>query len=437
MSQATIKHIDDDSIAYEMGLEPGDCIVNINNMPVNDVLDYKFLTSDDCLTVEVLKKNGDTEIIEVQTDYEDLGITFENSLLDAPKSCQNKCIFCFIDQLPKGMRQTVYFKDDDARLSFLQGNYITLTNLSDADIDRIVRMRISPVNVSVHCTDPELRIMMLGNKKAGRVLEIMQRLADNHITMNAQIVLCRGINDGKNLDKTIGDLAGLYPYVNSVSVVPVGISAYRQGLYPLDAYDKSSSDAVIAQVQRWQNDLLSTRDSRIVFIADEFYLLTGKDIPSWEKYEGFPQIENGVGLIASMQNEFELAISNIRTAPKKRNASIITGELAYGFIKGMCDRLAQDYPCVSVNVYAIKNNFFGGAVSVSGLLCGCDIIGQLAGKTLGDKVFIPKSMLRAGEDIFLDDVTLEALQDRLGVTITPVENDGYDFVEKILDIELL
>jgi len=436
MSDAYIKSVDPGSIAEEMGLEQGDCIVKIDDTVISDILDYKFATADDVFTVEVCKKSGDIEVIKVETDYEDLGITFENSLLDSPKSCRNKCIFCFIDQLPKGMRPTVYFKDDDARLSFLQGNYITLTNLTDADIDRVIRMRISPVNVSVHATEPELRCMMLGNRHAGKVLAIMRRLAENHITMNCQIVLCRDINDGARLDRTISDLAALHPYVGSVSAVPVGLSAYREGLYPLKAFDAESSAAVIEQVEAWQRRLLAKCGSRMVYLADEFYLLVGRDIPQPDAYQGFPQIENGVGLIASMQDEFDSALRLCDTEPVPRHISVATGELAYAFINGLCGEIMAKFPAFRAEVYAIKNNFFGGGVNVSGLVCACDIIEQTQGKPLGDELFISSSMLRDGEDIFLDDITLEDLQRRLGVKITPVNSDGFDFLEKLLDIEI-
>ena len=268
MKHAIIMAVEPGSIAEEIGLAPGDCILKINGTELTDVLDYMFLTADDVLELEVEKAGGDVEIIEVETDYEQLGVVFENSLMDTPKSCRNKCIFCFIDQLPKGMRETVYFKDDDARLSFLQGNYITLTNLSEKDVDRIIRMHISPVNVSVHATEPELRKMMLGNRFAGELYQVMQRLAENHITMNCQIVLCPEINDGAHLDRTLADLAALSPYVNSISVVPVGLTRYREGLYPLKAFDGARSAQVIAQVEAWQDKFLAELGRRIVFLSD-------------------------------------------------------------------------------------------------------------------------------------------------------------------------
>lgn len=436
MANAKIKAVAPGSIAEEIGLEPGDCILKINGTDIGDVLDYRFLSCDEELELELLTAQGEHEIVEVYTGYEDLGIEFENSLMDAPKRCKNKCIFCFIDQLPKGMRETVYFKDDDARLSFLQGNYITLTNLTERDIDRIIRMRISPVNVSVHTTDPELRCMMLGNRHAGNVYTIMQRLAQNQISMNCQIVLCPSINDGAALDRTIADLAALHPYVGSVSVVPVGLTAYREGLYPLKSYDKDSARALLAQLHAWQEKLRRTCGSALIYASDEFYLMAGLPLPPEEAYEGFPQIENGVGLITSMETEFTQALSELTLKKLSRRVSIATGELAYPFIKSLTERIAKQVDGFSAQVYAIKNNFFGGGVTVSGLVCACDIIAQLQGKDLGDALFIPASMLRADDDVFLDDMPLSELEKMLNISVTSVLNDGYDFLEKLLQVQI-
>ena len=436
MANAKIKAVAPGSIAEEIGLEPGDCILKINNTEIGDVLDYRFLSCDEELELELLTAQGEHEIVEVYTGYEDLGIEFENSLMDAPKRCKNKCIFCFIDQLPKGMRETVYFKDDDARLSFLQGNYITLTNLTERDIDRIIKMRISPVNVSVHTTDPELRSMMLGNRHAGNVYTIMQRLAQNQISMNCQIVLCPSINDGAALDRTIADLAALHPYVGSVSVVPVGLTAYREGLYPLKSYNKDSACALLTQVHTWQEKLRCTCGSALIYASDEFYLMAGLPLPPEEAYEGFPQIENGVGLITSMETEFTQALSELTLKKLSRRVSIATGELAYPFIKSLTERIAKQVDGFSAQVYAIKNNFFGGGVTVSGLVCACDIIAQLQGKDLGDALFIPASMLRADDDVFLDDMPLSELEKMLNISVTSVLNDGYDFLEKLLQVQI-
>lgn len=432
---AVIKTVMAGSIAEEIELEAGDCIVKINDTKIRDVLDYRFLTADEFYVLEVLKKNGDTEIIEVEACYEDLGVEFENSLMDSAKSCANKCIFCFIDQLPKGMRETVYFKDDDARLSFLQGNYITLTNLGERDIERIIKMRISPVNVSVHATDEELRKFMLGNKNAGKLYGIMKRFYENKITMNCQIVLCPGINDGEQLYKTVFDLAALHPYANSVSIVPVGLSAHREGLYPLTPFTKESSEKVIDTVETWQNEFLEKYGSRIVYLSDEFYISAKRALPKEEEYEGYVQIENGVGLITSMKYEFDKALADIESYDKKRHISIATGEIAYDFIKGLTDEISEKFPSFTADVYKIKNNFFGGGVSVTGLVCAGDIHKQIGDKDLKDGLFISESMLRAGDDVFLDDISLGELEKMLKTKITTVENDGFDFVEKLLNVE--
>lgn len=436
MSNAKIKAVAPSSIAEEIGLCPGDCILKINQTKIEDVLDYKFLSCDEELEIEYITARGRHEIAEVYTGYEDLGIEFENSLLDAPKRCKNKCIFCFIDQLPKGMRETVYFKDDDARLSFLQGNYITLTNLSGRDIDRIIKMRISPVNVSVHTTDPELRKMMLGNRHAGAVYETMCRLAQNKISMNCQIVACPGINDGATLDKTISDLSKLFPYVNSVSVVPVGLTAHREGLYPLKSYNKKTAAQLVNQIHGWQKKLKESFGSALIYASDEFYLMADILLPPEEAYEGYPQIENGVGLIKSMETEFEQAFGSLPQIKINRKVSIATGELAYPFIKNLAQRLTEHTDGFCADVYPIKNNFFGGGVTVSGLVCAGDIIKHLQGKDLGCELLIPASMLRADDDVFLDDISLSELEKTLNVTVTPVLNDGYDFIEKLLNIQL-
>ncbi len=434
-SKSIIKSVDPGSIAEEIGLGAGDIILKINGSKIGDILDYKFLSCDEELEIDVLKANGEEEIIEVYTGYEDLGIEFENSLMDTPKSCKNKCIFCFIDQLPKGMRETVYFKDDDARLSFLQGNYITLTNLGEKDIDRIIKMRISPVNVSVHTTNPSLREMMLSNRFAGKLYPIMQRLAENDIKMNCQIVLCPEINDGNELDRTLHDLASLSPCVSSVSVVPVGLSGHREGLYPLKPFTPESANALVLQVSALQEEFKKKLGTSLVYISDEFYLMAGLPLPDEESYEGYPQIDNGVGLITSMETEFCRAIDEVDAPVQKRTVSIATGELAYDFICSLAKRLEEKFDGVKIDVHKIKNNFFGGGVSVSGLVCACDIIEQLDGKCLGEALYIPASMLRADDDVFLDDMSLCDLIKRLGVKIIPVLNDGYDFVYKLLDIE--
>ncbi len=435
-ADTTIKYVEPYSAAYDAGLEEGDKLVTINGREFRDILEYRYLTAEYEVTLEVLKKNGDTEIITVENDYEDLGIEFADGLIDDAQSCTNKCIFCFIDQLPKGMRETVYFKDDDTRLSFLQGNYVTLTNLASDEIDRLIEMRVSPINVSVHATEPELRCKMLNNRFAGNCYDIMKRFAANGIVMNCQIVLCPEINDGEHLKKTLYDLAALYPNVNSVSVVPVGLTRYRDGLYPLKPFTPETSAETIEFVGKIQDEFLKKYGTRLVYLSDEFYADAGIEIPPAEEYEDFPQIENGVGLIASMREEFESALKLVPKKTRSRRVSVATGEIAYGFITELARKIENECEGVTVNVYPIKNNFFGGGVTVSGLVCGGDIIEQLRGRIDTDELLIPHSMLRDDDNIFLDDVTTEDVEKALNVKITPVLNDGYEFIEKVLNEEL-
>lgn len=435
-SDTTIGYVEPGSYADEAGLLPGDKLITINGYDFRDILEYRYLISEYEVELEVLKKNGDIEKIFIENNYEDLGIEFSNALIDTAQSCRNKCIFCFIDQLPPGMRKTVYFKDDDTRLSFLQGNYVTLTNLNDEDIERLISMHISPINISVHTTNPELRVKMLNNKNAGNILAVMKRFAKNNMYMNCQIVLCRDYNDKEELDRTISDLASLFPYIESVSVVPVGLTAYRDGLCELKPYDGKASYDVVKQVEQWQKKLLKETGSRIVYLSDEFYINAKLRMPKAEEYEGFPQIENGVGLVASLQEEFDSGLAMLKYNKKKREVSVVTGELVYDFIDKLCRTLCQNCDGLKINCYSIKNNFFGGGVNVSGLVVGGDIKEQLADKRLGEEMFIPSSMLRAGEDVFLDDMTLEELSDALNIKIAPIDNDGFEFIEKITGTEI-
>lgn len=432
MARAVVKSVDPGSIAEDCAIEPGDIILKVNNIEFKDILDFRYLTSDDYYVVEVEKKDGSIEEIEIENDlYEQFGCEFENSLLDEPMSCRNKCIFCFMDQLPPDMRKTMYFKDDDVRLSFLEGNYVTLTNLSEDDIERICSLRISPVNVSVHATDAELRCRMLNNRFAGKLLSIMRRFADAGIMMNAQIVLCKGVNDGENLDKTVNDLKELYPSVQSVSIVPVGLSKYREGLYPLDGFEPDDCAEVINQVEAYQNRFLKDIGTRLIYLADEFYIKAKKELPPYEAYEDFPQIENGVGLMTCFEYEIEKALAGIDKTHVSAKKSIATSEIAYdyicSFVKKICDVNKTD-----VSVYKIKNNFFGEKITVTGLLCGCDIISQLKGKDLGEYLLLSGSMFKDDCDIFLDDVTKEDVERELGVKIIINDNTGADFVNSLL-----
>lgn len=431
----TIGYVEPDSLANEAGIEAGDVLLSVNGEAPLDILEYRYLIAEYEVELEIKKKNGTIEIITIENDYEDLGIEFCEGLIDKAQSCHNKCIFCFIDQLPKGMRETVYFKDDDARLSFLQGNYVTLTNMTDEDVDRLIRMRVSPINISVHTTNPELRAKMLNNRFAGNIFERMKKFAEAGLYMNCQIVLCPGFNDKKELDRTIEDLASLLPYTVSLSVVPVGLTRYRDGLCKIEPFDRESSLAVVKQVEAHQDRIYKKHGTRFVYLADEFYLNAGLSVPDAESYEGFPQIENGVGLIASMLEEFDDATERIPESCTKRSVAIATGELAAEFIRGLAEKVSAKTG-INIKVFAVKNEFFGGGVNVAGLVVAGDIIKTVGDLSDFDELLIPDSMLRDGEDIFLDNITLDELSERLDIKITPVPNDGYMFVEKIIDREL-
>ncbi len=431
-----ISSVDSGSIAEEAGIAAGDYIVEICGKQINDILSYMYYSKDENISLKIEKANGDIEIIEIENpNYEDLGINFEYPLLSKPRSCKNKCIFCFIDQLPKGMRETLYFKDDDSRLSLLHGNYVTLTNLTDDEIRDIAEMHISPINISVHSTDMENRALLFGHKKSGDIMARMRFFAEKGITMNGQIVLCKGVNDGNYLNKTLEDLCSLYPAVYSVSVVPVGLSKYREGLYPLSPFEKEDAQKVIEQIEVFQKKMLKEHGSRVIYIADEFYLKAGIEIPDAKEYEDFPQIENGVGLIASMKEEFEDAMECLEITEKNREVSVITGVAAEPFVRSLADALTKKVKGLKINVYKVVNNFFGDKITVTGLLCGCDIKEQIGGKNIGEELIISKAMLRAEEDILLDDVTVEELEEYFGVPITAIYNDGYEFVSAILGEE--
>ena len=428
--------IEPGSIAEEAGIKPGDAILEINGKKINDILGYMYYSREEEITLKIEKTNGEIEIIEIENpDYEDLGMEFEYPLLSEPKHCRNKCVFCFIDQLPKGMRETLYFKDDDSRLSLLHGNYVTLTNLNDEEIKEIAGLHISPINISVHSTDKTCRELLFGHKKSGDIMARMKFFAESGITMNAQIVLCKGINDGENLKKTLEDLCSLYPAVYSVSVVPVGLSRYREGLYPLEPFNKEDAKEVIDTISKIQKKMYKAHGSRVIYIADEFYLKAEMEIPDAKAYEDFPQIENGGGLIAYLKDEFYDALKDLNIKEKNREVSVVTGVAAYPFICSLCSELEKKVKGLKVNVYKIINNFFGENITVTGLLCGCDLKDQLKGKPLGEELIVSKSMLRAGEDILLDDVTVDELEKFLNVKIKSVYNDGYEFIDAILGEE--
>lgn len=433
MSDLIISGVEEGSIAQEAGIEPGDRLVSMNGQSVRDVFDYRFLSAEEEVLLEVCKADGKILQIEIEKDeWEELGLIFEKPLLDEEKSCRNKCVFCFIDQLPKGMRPSLYYKDDDARLSFLYGNYITMTNMEQDELERIVRYRMSPVNVSVHTTNPGLRVSMLNNRFAGELLPKLRYLADHGIMLNTQIVLCRGINDAQELDRTLADLAELMPALNSISIVPVGLTRYRSGLPVLQPFDKASAVEVISQVERWQRSFLEKTGSRKVYLSDEWYLMSGIKLPEYSHYEDFPQIENGVGMAASFMQEFDEALSGQKKRPVSRAISLVTGVLAAGFVTEAALQAEKSFPGLKVYVYPVENRFFGNTVTVTGLLTGTDIREQLQGKPLGDVLLLPSNMFRAGTEILLDDVSMDEIGRALGVRTKKTDVNGAAFLEALL-----
>jgi putative radical SAM enzyme (TIGR03279 family) len=431
-----IMSIDVKSPAERAGLTPGDEILSIDGHEISDILDLRYYSYDPHVKLRVRKASGKEKTVRVRKDEgEELGVQFEEFLMDKPRHCANRCVFCFIDQMPPGMRDTLYFKDDDLRMSFLLGNYITLTNLTERDLTRICEMRISPVNVSVHATDPELRVKMLRNPKAGACYETMKRLAEARISMNCQIVLCPGLNDGENLRRTLCDLAALYPAVPSVSIVPVGLTKYREGLYPLTPVSPEKAAETIDIVEEIGDMCLEKYGLRMAYCADELFLKAGRPIPDAEYYEDFPQIENGVGMMASMREEVALAAEE----NKKRDFrpfSIATGVAAGEFIRQMVDLLLQK--CDNIEnkahtVYSLENEFFGHGVTVAGLLTGHDLRAALMGKDLGERLLIPSCMLRYGEEVFLDDMTVSELSESLGVPIRITGPRGADLCAAIFE----
>ena len=425
------------SIAGELDIEAGDALVEINGNKIEDIFDYQYYTQDEYIEVLIRKPSGEEWILEIDKEYdEDLGITFENGLMDDYRSCRNKCIFCFIDQMPKGMRDTLYFKDDDSRLSFLQGNYVTLTNMSDADVDRIIRYRLSPINVSFQTTNPALRCKMLNNRFAGQALEKAWKLARAGITMNGQIVLCKGVNDGAELERSISDLSAYLPNLESVSVVPVGLSKYRDGLFPLEPFTPQDARQVLAAIHKWQDKLYDAHGVHFVHASDEWYILAGEELPEEERYDGYLQLENGVGMLRLLIDEFQAAFDALRhagdvdAAPKE--LSIATGKLACGFISDMAGQITAAFPQIKIHVYAVRNDFFGEMITVSGLLTGQDLRAQLKGKALGDRLLLPQNVLKSGETVFLDDMTLAELEKALQVPIDIVKSSGQDLLDAIL-----
>ncbi|MCR4792473.1 MAG: DUF512 domain-containing protein [Lachnospiraceae bacterium] len=433
-----IKSVNKGSIADSLGILPGDVVLKIDDTDIEDIFDYQFLTMSDKLVLTVLRGDEEWEYDIEKGENEDIGLVFENGLMDEYRRCSNNCIFCFIDQMPPGMRETLYFKDDDSRLSFLQGNYITLTNLSEKDLGRIVRYNLSPVNVSIHTMNPELRCKMLGNRFAGSSLSKLDVLAEAGIEMNGQIVLCKGINDGRELEYTITQLMKYIPSFRSVSVVPVGLSRYREGLAKLEPFDVLSSEEVIDLIEKYQKICMEKHGIHFVHASDEWYLNTGRPVPEAERYDGYLQLDNGVGMIRSFIEERDEQIEKRKNDGSLsrdfggRHISLATGRLAYPVIKESAGMLMNECTGLRIDVHPIRNDFFGEMITVSGLLTGQDIIAQLKGLDLGSELRLPESVLRAGTDVFLDDIKVSQVSDALQVRVVTIKSNGYSFVDSCL-----
>lgn len=434
-----IKEIKPDSIAMELEIEPGDRLLAINNNTIEDIFDYQYHIENDYVELLIEKPNKEQWLLEVDKDEdEDIGIVFESGLMDEYRSCHNKCIFCFIDQMPKGMRETLYFKDDDSRLSFLQGNYVTLTNMSEHDIDRIIKYHLSPINISFQTMNPELRCKMLQNRFAGEALKKVDILYQAGITMNGQIVLCKGVNDGAELEYSIRRLTQYIPVLESVSVVPVGLTKYREGLFPLEPFNREDAGKVLDCIEAFQKQIYAEHGIHFIHASDEWYILAQRELPSQDNYDGYLQLENGVGMIRLMLTEFEQALEECRSqnrTPLYSQASIATGKLAYPYIKKMSDAIMELFPQLHIHVYEITNHFFGEMITVSGLLTGQDLQVQLNDRPLGECLLLPQNMLRSGEQVFLDDMTVTELERSLQVKIDIVKSSGYDFINAVLESE--
>ena len=441
-----IKAVEPGSIAEELEVEAGDVLLAINNQEIEDVFDYRCMILEDYLEVLIRKADGEEWLLEVEKDEdEDLGLEFENDLMSEYRSCTNKCMFCFIDQMPPGMRETLYFKDDDSRLSFMQGNYITLTNMKDKDIDRIIRLKLAPINISVQTTNPELRCKMLNNRFAGEKLKYLQKLYENGIEMNGQIVCCKGVNDGEELKRSIEDLMQYLPFMRSVSVVPAGITKYRDGLYPLELFTKEEAEAIIDLIEGYQQKCFEEYGLHFIHASDEWYIIAGREFPQEETYDDYIQLENGVGMMRLLRTEFTEAMEQLKghrlfeelKNSLHRTITVATGRLAAPLLTELAAELMEQFAGLRINVVPIRNDFFGETITVSGLITGQDLIKQLkekqeAGTELGD-VMIPSNMLRTGEMVFLDDVTTADVEAALDAKVVINGPEGKDFVEAVVN----
>lgn len=442
MKKHKIEQVMPDSIAEELEIEIGDYLLAINDKEIEDIFDYQYLVNDEYLEVLIEKADGEEWLLEVEKDFdEDLGLGFGESLMDSYRSCFNKCVFCFIDQNPPGMRETIYFKDDDTRLSFLQGNYVTLTNMKEKDIERIIEYKLAPINISVHTTNPKLRCQMLNNRFAGNVIKFMDMLYEAHIPMNAQIVLCKGMNDGEELKRSIEDLLQYMPVLESLSVVPVGLSKYRDGLCELESFNKEDSLQVIEMIHHYQQIAMERFGTHFVHASDEWYINAGLPLPDADSYDGFQQLENGVGMTRLLMEEATEAVDDYllehdgKPFSGKRRISTISGLLAKGVMEEVAAIYKKGAPNVDFQIFPIRNDFFGEKITVTGLLTGNDIINQLKDQNLGDALILPQNVLKADEDIFLDDVTVEELQSALQVPVIIVKSSGVELFHTIIGME--
>lgn len=447
MKEHIIKSVEAGSIAEELEIEPGDVLLTINDEEIGDIFDYRFLIKDEYIEAVIRKPDGEEWLLEIDKEYDDdLGIEFENSLMSDYRSCSNKCIFCFIDQMPPGMRETLYFKDDDSRLSFLQGNYITLTNMQEKDVDRIIRMNLAPINISVQTTNPELRCKMLHNRFAGEKLKFLDKLYEGHIEMNGQVVCCKGVNDGEELKRTIEDLSKYLPFMRSVSVVPAGITKFREGLYPLELFTKEEAGEIIDLIESYQQGFYEEFGLHFIHASDEWYITAERDFPEEERYDGYIQLENGVGMMRLFIDEFGEALEQLVKSKKykelkeslHRTVTIATGKLTYSTMQSFAEQVEKFFPGLTIHVISIRNDFFGETITVSGLITGQDLVKQIkgpqnAGMELGDTLNIPSNMLRSGEQVFLDDMTVDEAEKALNMRVVPVESGGKDFLEAIIN----
>ncbi len=415
------------------GIRPDDLLSKINGNSVKDVLDYMYYAAETDVVLDLVRHGEEFSVTIKKDEYDDLGLEFETFLMDSKQRCSNNCVFCFIDQMPPGMRETLYFKDDDARLSFLQGNYVTLTNLDQADIDRIIKMKLN-INVSVHTTNPELRVKMMHNRFAGEKLKFIRQLTDSGIKLNCQVVCCPGLNDGDELRRTLSDLGEMMPNISSMAVVPVGVTKYRKGLYPLKTFTRETAAETIDIIAEYQELFLEKYGTRTVFPSDEFFLIAERDIPPAEFYEDYSQYENGVGMLRSLMDEFSQALETAEWEGGQRTVSIATGYSPYPIICQLAELAQEHFPQLKCNVWRIRNDFFGETITVTGLITAQDLIAQLRYKDLGDQLLISSAMLRSGSDVFLDDMTVPEVEKALNVSIRSSANDGYELLDAIMGV---